>query len=152
MTNSTLTPGVIKQEWAQAADCAKEAATSVSAIASRAGSAVGALASQAVCDVGSIASQAACDVGKKADDLTASAGIGIQGLGDRISKTAPRSGVVGNATQAVAGAVRNSGEYLEGAKFGGMTEDVAQLIRRNPFPAVFIAIGLGWFVARKLRS
>ena len=40
---------------------------------------------------------------------------------------------------------------LEG-KFSGMTEDVAQLIRKNPIPAVLIGIGLGWFAARALRS
>jgi hypothetical protein len=33
-----------------------------------------------------------------------------------------------------------------------MTEDIVQLIRRNPVPAVLIGIGLGWFAWRKLRS
>ena len=64
-------PGVKNQEWAQAADNAKEAAASVGEMACHAASAVGGMASQA-----------ACDVGKRADDLTASAGVGIQGWGD----------------------------------------------------------------------
>ena len=140
MSNSTLTSNV-KDEWNQAANKAREAAASV-----------GELASQTACAVGSMASHAACDVGKKADDLTASAGIGIQELGDRLSKNTPHSGVLGSASQAVARSVKDSGEYLEGAKLSGMTEDFAQLIRKNPLPAVFIALGLGWFVARKLRS
>ena len=139
MSNSTLTPCVNNDEWTQAAGKAKEAVASVGEMASHAGSAVGAMASQT-----------ACDVGKKADELTASAGVGIQGLGDRLSKNAPHSGVLGNASQAVAKTVRDGGEYLEGAKLSGMTEDVAQLVRRNPIPAVLIAIGLGWFVGRKL--
>ena len=140
MSNSTLASNV-KDEWNQAANKAREAAASV-----------GELASQTACAVGSMASHAACDVGKKADDLTASAGIGIQELGDRLSKNTPQTGVLGSASQAVARSVKDSGEYLEGAKLSGMTEDFAQLIRKNPLPAVFIALGLGWFVARKLRS
>ena len=141
MSNATLTSNVNKEEWNQAANNARDVAASVGEMVSHAGSAVGAMASQA-----------ACDVGRMADDLTVSAGIGIQGLGDRLSKNAPRTGVLGNATQTVAKSVKDGGEYLEGAKLSGMTEDFAQLIRRNPLPAVFIAVGLGWFVARKLRS
>ena len=140
MSNSTLASNV-KEDWNQATNEAREAAASV-----------GEMASHAACAVGSMASHAACDVGKKADDLTASAGIGIQELGDRLSKNTPHSGVLGSASQAVARSVKDSGEYLEGAKLSGMTEDFAQLIRKNPLPAVFIALGLGWFVARKLRS
>ena len=140
MSNSTLASNV-KEDWNQATNKAREAAASV-----------GEMASQAACAVGSMASHAACDVGKKADDLTASAGIGIQELGDRLSKNTPHTGVLGSASQAVARSVKDSGEYLEGAKLSGMTEDFAQLIRKNPLPAVFIALGLGWFVARKLRS
>lgn len=140
MSNSTLASNV-KEDWNQATNKAREAAASV-----------GEMASHAACAVGSMASHAACDVGKKADDLTASAGIGIQELGDRLSKNTPHTGVLGGASQAVARTVKDSGEYLEGAKLSGMTEDFAQLIRKNPLPAVFIALGLGWFVARKLRS
>ena len=136
-----MTHGTDKQEWAQAAGKAKDAASSVGEMASHATSAVGAMAGRA-----------ACDVAKEADELTASAGVCIQGLGDRLSKNTPHSGVLGNASQAVAGAVKEGGEYLQGVKLSGMTEDVAHLIRRNPIPAVLIAIGLGWFVGRKLRS
>ncbi len=139
MSNSTLTPCVNNDEWTQAAGKAKEAAASVGEMASHAGSAVGAMAHQA-----------ACEVGKKADELTASAGVSIQGLGDRLSNSAPHAGILGSASQAVAKTVKDGGDYLEHAKLSGMTEDVAQLVRRNPIPAILIAIGLGWFVGRKL--
>ena len=139
MSSTTLASNV-QEEWNQATNKAREAAASV-----------GEMASQAGCAVGAMASQAACDVGRKADDLTVSAGIGIQGLGDRLSKNAPHTGMLGSASQAVDRSVKDGGEYLEGAKFSGMTEDVEMLIRRNPIPSVLIAIGLGWFVAHKLR-
>jgi hypothetical protein len=141
MSNSTKIPSVNKQEWAQAADKAKEAAASMGEMARHASAAVGA-----------IVSQAACDVGNKADDLTASAGAGIQGLGDRISEKSPQAGVLGSASQAVARTVKGGGAYLEDAKLRGITEDVAQLIRRKPIPAILIAIGLGWALARFLKK
>ena len=141
MSKSTLTPSVDQQDWALAADKAKQAATLLAEMASHAASAVG-----------SMASQAASNVGKNADDLTASAGVGIQGLGDKLSKNTPQAGVLGSASQAVARTVKDGGEYLEDAKLSGMTEDIVQLIRRNPIPVVLIGIGLGWFAWRKLRS
>ncbi len=98
-----------------------------------------------------MAGQAASDVGTKADELTASAGAGIHGLGDRLSKIAPQTGPLGSASQAVAQTVKDGGKYIEGAKLSGISEDIAQLIRRYPIPAVLIGVGLGWFVCRKLR-
>ena len=166
MSNPTTTLGVKQDDWALSADKAKEAALSVGekvsqagsaigAMVSQAGSAVGSMASQAgsvASQAGSMASQAASDVGRKADDLTASAGVGIRHLGDRLDRSGPQEGVLGSASHAVAKTVRDGGEYLEDAKLSGVTRDVARLIRQNPIPAVCIAIGLGWLVARKLRN
>ena len=158
MSHSTMLPSSNKQEWAptvdkakEVADKAKEAATSVGEFASDVATAIGAMASQAASEAGSMASQAACDVSKKADNLTASAGAGIQQWADRLSKNAPHESVLGSASQAVAKSVKDGGDYLEHAKLSGVTEDIAQLVRRNPIPAVLIAIGLGWFAAHKLR-
>lgn len=159
MSNSTTTLGGKKEDWAQAADKGKEAASSVGEQLSQAGTAIGAMVSQAgsavgsmASQAGSMASQAASDVGRKADDLTASAGVSIRHLGDRLDRSGPQEGVLGSASHAVAKTVRDGGEYLEDAKLSGVTRDVAQLIRQNPIPAVCIAIGLGWLMARKLRN
>jgi hypothetical protein len=102
------------------------------------------MAHHAVSAVGAMASQAA-------DELTASAGVGIQGLGDRLGKIAPQTGVLGGASQAVAQGVKKGGKYIEGAKLSGITGNLAQLIRRHPIPAVLIGIGMGWFACRKLK-
>lgn len=141
MSNATQSPDVNNTEWNQTADKANEVAVCVGQMAGHAASAVGAMASHA-----------ATDVGRKADEFTASAGVGIQGLSDSLGRRVPSSGVLGSVSQAAVRAVKEGGEYVEGAKLSGMTEDVAQLVRRNPIPAVLIAIGLGWFVGRKLRS
>jgi hypothetical protein len=139
MSNSILAP--ITNRFEGAADKAREAAANV-----------GEAASRAVTTAGEMANQAACNVGHTADDLAASAGAGIKGIGDKLSHNAPHTGMMGSASQAVAQSVHDGGQYMQDAKLSGMVEDVAQIIRRNPFPAVFIAIGLGWFVARKMRS
>lgn len=141
MSTSTTVPNPNKSDWNQTTDDARKVAASVGEMASHAASAVGGMASQA-----------ACDVGKSADNLTARAGVGIQGVGDSISQHTPHSGMLGNASQAVANSVRHGGQYVEHAKLSGMSEDVAHLIRQNPITAVLIGIGLGWFVARNLRS
>ena len=152
MSTSTKTPGLDKQEWEKAAEKAKEAAASVAEMASHAASAVGVLASQAVGDAGTIARQAVRDVGNKADELTANAGIGIQGLGDCLNRSTPDEGLLRTASEAVASVAKEGGEYLQNAKLTGIVEDVSQVIRRNPIPSVLIAIGLGWFLGRKTRG
>ncbi|MBS0204109.1 MAG: hypothetical protein JSS49_14480 [Planctomycetes bacterium] len=141
MLDSTTTPCVEKQEWTQAAEKAREAAVSAGEMVGHAASAVSAMASHA-----------ASGVGRKADDLAATAGTRLQGLGDRLSQNAPQSGVLGSTSQAVVNGVKAGGKYIEDSKLTGMTEDLVELVRRNPIPAVLIAIGLGWFVGRKLGS
>lgn len=140
MVNATQTKCANNEELTQAAHKAGEVA-SVDQMANHAASAVGAMASQA-----------ACDVSKKADDLTARAGVGIQELGDRLSHSTPHEGMLGSASQSVASAVKGGGEYIESAKLSGITEDIARVIRRNPIQAVLIAIGLGWYVGRRLKG
>ena len=141
MSNTTRAPGVNRQEWAQTADSAKEAAASA-----------GETAQHAVSSIAAMAGQTANDIGEKADELTASAGAAIQGLGDRLSNFAPQTGPLGSASQAVAKSVKDGGKYIEDAKLTGIAENIAQMIRRNPIPAVCIGIGLGWFLCRKLKG
>lgn len=83
MSKTKLAPGVNNDEWALVADHAKEAAASVGEMACHVGSAVDATSSQA-----------AYDVGKTADGLTALVGLGIQELGDRLSKSTPQAGML----------------------------------------------------------
>jgi ElaB/YqjD/DUF883 family membrane-anchored ribosome-binding protein len=107
---------------------------------------------EAVASVGEMATQAVCAAGKKADDLTATAGSDIKKWGDQLSEKTPHQGLIGQASQAVAGTLQESGLYLEEAKLSGVANDVSKLIQRNPVPAVFIGFGLGFLLGRALRS
>ena len=141
MSNTELNSRVEQDAWCDATEHAKEAVVSAGAVACHLGSAVGTLASQAV-----------SDLGKEADELTASAGVGVQVLGGRLSDCCPQSGVLGTASQALAQKVKEGGMYLEDAKLTGISKDVAHVIRRNPISAILIAVGLGWCVGRKMKG
>jgi len=117
-----------------------------------AASTVGHLASEAASSVGHMASQAASSVGKTADNLACSAGTGIKNLGETLSQQTPREGMLGAASQTVANSIKDSGRYLEEAGLSGVAEDLTQVIRRNPVPAILIGIGVGFLLGRAMRS
>jgi hypothetical protein len=52
----------------------------------------------------------------------------------------------------VAGALESSGRYLEEQGLSGIGEDLTNLIRRNPLPAILLGIGLGFLLARATTS
>ena len=98
--------------------------------------------------VGNVAS----NVGQKAESAVGSVGHGMSALGEKIEEKGPQSGFLGKASHAVADALETSGHYLEEKKLSGMAGDLTDLIRRNPIPALLIGIGLGFLLARTLRS
>jgi len=136
----------------QAMDKSKEAASSVGDALGHAASAVGSTVGNAASSVGSTVSSTASAVGQKADDLTSSAGSSIKNLGETLRQKGPQEGMLGSATQAVANTVEASGKYLEEAGVSGMIEDLGEVIRRNPFPAVLVGVGIGILIGRALRS
>jgi len=129
----------------QAADTAKDASQTVGAKAKEVASSVGHLASTA-------ASAAGSAVGQGAEHLATSAGSGVRHLGETIKDKGPQSGMFGSATRAVADTLTEGGKYLEEEGFSGMIDDVTNLVRRNPIPAIFLGIGLGFLIGRTLRS
>lgn len=141
-----------KEAGQQAFDKAKGAASSVGEMAGQAASAVGQTVSHAASSVGQSVSQAASAAGQKAEDWTASAGSSLKQLGETIHEKAPREGMLGNASQAVANTVTNTGKYIEEAGLGGMMDDLTEVIRRNPVPAVLVGLGVGVLIGRLLRS
>jgi hypothetical protein len=140
MTKNTGTIDLKAGEWAQAGDKAREAAGSVGEMASHATSAI----------VG-MASNTAQNVVEKADNLTAQAGSGLRSLGDKLSDDGLQQGMFGNASQAVAKKMHDSGDYIDRAKLSGMTTDVADLIRRYPISSMLVGVGLGCLAARMWR-
>jgi hypothetical protein len=48
----------------------------------------------------------------------------------------------------VAGALDSAGKYLQEEGVSGMAEDVTDMIRRHPIPALLVGIGIGYLLAR----
>lgn len=91
-------------------------------------------------------------VGQKAEEATAAVGGGIQNLAEKVRRQGPDQGVLGQATQSVAHTLDEAGHYIEDKKLSGMVEDMNGLIKRNPIPAVAVALGVGFLLGRVLRS
>jgi hypothetical protein len=106
----------------------------------------------AMSSVGEAVSSAAGAVGKTADNMTSAAGSGVKSLGDTIAAHTPHEGMLGSASQAVAGTVKQAGEYMEREGLSGMFEDLTGVIRNHPVPAVLIGIGIGFLIGRTLGS
>jgi len=60
--------------------------------------------------------------------------------------------VLGRATDTAADGIKDVGRYLEDKNLSGMMDDVTELVRRNPIPALLVGVGIGFLLARTLRS
>jgi hypothetical protein len=121
------------------ADHAKDLAADAAAKAKEVGSTV----AQKVGDASSY-------IGKKADDATSAVGSGMKSVAGAIRDKTPDNGMIGAAGSAVASTLEQGGRYLEEQGLSGVGNDLTNLIRRNPLPAVLIGIGVGYLVARAL--
>ncbi|MCY3008159.1 MAG: hypothetical protein NTV29_19580 [Planctomycetota bacterium] len=113
---------------------------------------IGEKAEAAASAVGDMANRTATNLSAEADDLASIAGRGVQRFGEQLRRNTPQSGMLGSVSKSVARTVTEGGEYMECSKLSGMRHDLATLIRSNPVPTIFIAIGLGWIASRMTRK
>ncbi len=125
-----------------------EKSRNVGQAASDLASSVGQKASDAASTIGKKASDAASAVGEKADDATAAVGHGMKSLAGSIRDKSPDTGMIHGAAGAVASTLERSGDYLEERQLSGIAEDVTDMVRRYPFAAILVGLGLGFFFAR----
>jgi len=149
MNNATTTT---KRDMTHEADKARDAAAGAANQAKEAASGVIGQVKDMASTAGHAVGNAATTVGHKAEDAVCSVGKGMESLGEKVREKGPEHGLLGKATGAVAGALETSGKYLEDKKISGMAEDLTNLIKRNPIPALFIGVGLGFLLARTFRS
>jgi hypothetical protein len=128
----------------------QEAASGVVDKARNVASAVGEKARDAASSVASTAGHIAADVGDKAENATSAVGGGMKSLADTIREKSPQSGMLHSAASSVADGLENSGRYLQEHGLSGMGEDLTNLVRRNPLPAVLLGIGFGFLLARAI--
>jgi ElaB/YqjD/DUF883 family membrane-anchored ribosome-binding protein len=122
-----------------ASNLADKARDTASNVADKAGD----MARQAYDKAGQYASAA----GDKADSAVESVGGGMKSFAGTIRESMPHSGMIGSASESVAGALESGGRYLEQKGLSGIGEDMTDLVRRNPIPAVLLAFGVGFLLA-----
>jgi ElaB/YqjD/DUF883 family membrane-anchored ribosome-binding protein len=142
-----------KKDVQQHTDKAKDSMHTAADAAKDAASHVGQAASSAASTVGKKADEWTNAAGKKAEEWTASAGSKVESLADTIRDKGPSGqGMLGRANEAVASTVERTGEYLQDKNLHGMMNDMTDLIKRNPLPALFVGLGVGYLLGRAMRS
>ena len=89
-------------------------------------------------------------VGQKTGDASAAAGSGLRSLGQNVRESGPATGVAGEASAALADSLDKSGRYLEEEGIKEMADDITNLIRRNPIPAMLVGIAAGYMAGRAM--
>ena len=92
----------------------------------------------------------AAAAGEKVDQAAGYTGRAIESLADGIRQHTPDDGMVGAASNKAAASLKSGGAYLQEQGVSGMIDDAADLVRRNPLPAVFLAFGVGFVLARAI--
>lgn len=138
---------------AAAADTANQASTYIADKANEAGKYVAEGAKSLASNAMHSAEDAACYVGKAADDARSSTGSAIKSMGESVRSAAPQeNGMMHDAAGSFAATLESAGKYIEEQDFSHMAEDVTNVIRRNPIPAVCIAAGIGFLLAKACTS
>ncbi len=76
----------------------------------------------------------------------------MKSVAETIRERGPHSGFLHSASESIADTLESGGEYLQEKGISGMAGDVTDLIRRNPIPSLLVAVGIGFLIARSLRS
>jgi len=98
------------------------------------------------------AKEAAATTGRKADQMAEKVGSGLSSAADSLREHAPGSGMLHRAADTVADTLDSGGRYLKEEGLSGMANDLTDLIKRNPIPALLVGICLGALIARATRS
>jgi vacuolar-type H+-ATPase subunit E/Vma4 len=106
---------------------------------------------QATSSALSKAQEMASNAGRKVDEATSALGEKVKSMAGSLRERSPNEGMLGTASGAVADTLDSAGRYLQEEGLIGMAEDVTELIRRNPIPAMFVGIGIGFLLAKAFR-
>ena len=106
-------------------------------------------------EVTSTAAAKAEDVAHKAEHQTDSAlsavGEKMSSLASSIRSNAPQEGMVGSAASTVADKLDTSGRYLRASGVRRITDDLAEVVRRHPIPAVITVFSVGLVIGMAAR-
>jgi len=130
------------------ADRAKDMATGVADKARDVASNVADRARDAASTAADTAREWASTAGQRAEGALGAVAGGMSSLAGTVRENLPHEGMIGGASEYVADALESGGRYLQQEGFRGMADDMTNLIRRNPIPALLVGIGIGYLIAR----
>jgi len=133
-------------------DKAKDVASSAAHNVSEAASSAANRAKEMASSVTHAAGETASNVGHKAEEATSAVGGSMRSLAGTLRENLPHEGMMGSASSAVADTLDRGGRYLQEEGLQGIGEDLTNLIRRNPIPALLVGIAVGFLIARSVRS
>jgi len=113
---------------------------------SKAGDTARNLAGQA----GQAAGSAASAVKDQAEHAGAAVGSGMENLAGTIRENLPRQGMLGSVSSTVADSLETGGHYLQEHGLNDMAEDLTQVVRRHPIPAMLVCVGIGFCLGQLL--
>jgi hypothetical protein len=131
---------------------AKDMASSTAHNVSEAASGAANKASDMASSMTHTAGDAASNIGHRAEEATSAVGGSMRSLAGSLRESLPHEGVMGTASSAVADTLDRGGRYLQEEGLQGIGEDLTNLIRRNPIPALLIGVAVGFLIARSVRS
>jgi hypothetical protein len=141
-------PGSVQDKGRELASSVGHAASDVKNKAQDLGAAALHQAKDAASQLAEKGKDLAHAAGQKADDAASAVGGGMKSLAGTVRQRGPHDGFLGSAASTTADALERGGRYLQEEGVTGMAEDLTNLIRRHPIPAMLVGIGLGFLVAR----
>ena len=86
------------------------------------------------------------------ENAAVKAGDGLQGAARSIRESAPTEGFLSTAATAVARGLEYAGSSLRRTDLDHVRSGVEEAVRRHPLEALLIGAGIGFAIARTLRS
>jgi len=97
-----------------------------------------------------VAGTAASAVKDQAEHAGAAVGSGMENLAGTIRENLPRQGMLGNVGSTVADSLESGGHYLQEHGLNDMAEDLTQVVRKHPIPAMLVCVGIGFCLGQLL--
>jgi hypothetical protein len=104
-------------------------------------------AEQAGHAVGETVSNVASSAVSTADKTAEYVGSGMRTAANTVRENTPREGMLGAASNAVAGTLDSAGQYLEKEGISGAASDLFKIIQRYPVTAMLIGVAAGYLIA-----
>jgi len=117
----------------------------------RMGNKIGEQAKDAGHNMSEQAKSFASNIAEKAENATEAVGTCMESFGETVRDRLPKEGMIGSAGQTIGEKLESGGRYLEEKGLAGIGDDVTNLIRSNPVPALLVGIGLGFILAKVMR-